>query len=296
VFHPKLWPLNPVQCCFASFNLNGVFLGSKIVLPCCQTIARFPNIFYFPLGPVAKFGSDFFVNQDLSLWWPPAHLPHKIAKAKNPGTHQCGLGILFCNTPQFQVFEKIQKIKELPVPSIWKFSESKNLWFQVFQKLQTKMGVQEGTSKDLIWILWYHDMGTCEIWARAEGTGTISTNATGRCAAGFCYFCGSAEYIWQCCCNWRGQVCSWADHSKWMEFKCLCGELLGWHVCKMWEHGAGLESVQQDAITWCGLLECHTWMMWNAWAWKGSSETFWTDVCRRCKARWYHFCLSSVSL
>jgi hypothetical protein len=55
-----------------------------------------------------------------------------------------------CNTQEFQVFEKIQKIKEPPVPSIRNFSESKNLWFQVFQKLQIKMGVREGTSKDLV--------------------------------------------------------------------------------------------------------------------------------------------------
>jgi hypothetical protein len=150
---PKALVLEPCACNVVlspPLNLNGVCLGSQIVLPCCQTIARFPNLFYFPLWPVAKFGSDFFVNQGLSLWWPQAHLPHKIAKAKNPGTHQCGLGILFCNIRQFQVFEKIQKIKEPPVPSIWKSSESKNLWFQVFQKLQIKMGVREGTSKDLV--------------------------------------------------------------------------------------------------------------------------------------------------
>jgi len=27
------------------------------------------------------------------------------------------------------------------------------------------------------------DIWTCEIWARAEGTGTIPTNVTGMCAA-----------------------------------------------------------------------------------------------------------------
>jgi len=31
-------------------------------------------------------------------------------------------------------------------------------------------------------------MRTCEMWSRPEGTGTISTNATGRCVAELCYF------------------------------------------------------------------------------------------------------------
>ncbi len=36
----------------------------------------------------------------------------------------------------------------------------------------------------------------------------------------------------------------------------------------MWEHGGCLESVQQDAISKCGHLECHTWRMCRAWAGK----------------------------
>jgi hypothetical protein len=35
-----------------------------------------------------------------------------------------------------------------------------------------------------------HHIGTCEMQARTEGTRTILTNATGRCAAKHCYFCG----------------------------------------------------------------------------------------------------------
>jgi hypothetical protein len=31
------------------------------------------------------------------------------------------------------------------------------------------------------------------MWARAEGIGTILTNAAGSCVARLCYFCGSAE-------------------------------------------------------------------------------------------------------
>ncbi len=38
-----------------------------------------------------------------------------------------------------------------------------------------------------------HDVGTCEMCARAQGTGTILTNATGGYATKLCYFCGGAE-------------------------------------------------------------------------------------------------------
>ncbi len=30
--------------------------------------------------------------------------------------------------------------------------------------------------------------------------------------------------------------------------KCLCGEQFGGHVCKIWEHGRCLESVQQESL------------------------------------------------
>ncbi len=70
----------------------------------------------------------------------------------------------------------------------------------------------------------HHDTGTCEMWARAEGTGNILTNATGRCAKRLCYVCGGAECLCQCSWAWRGQECSWADHSKWLCVYYLCGE------------------------------------------------------------------------
>jgi hypothetical protein len=38
-----------------------------------------------------------------------------------------------------------------------------------------------------------HGIGTCEMQPRAEGTGTIWTNATGWCATRLCFFCGGAE-------------------------------------------------------------------------------------------------------
>jgi pentatricopeptide repeat protein len=34
-----------------------------------------------------------------------------------------------------------------------------------------------------------HNIGICEMWAKVEGTGTILTNAIGRCPARLCYFC-----------------------------------------------------------------------------------------------------------
>ncbi len=113
----------------------------------------------------------------------------------------------------------------------------------------------------------HHDVGTFKLRARAQSTGTISTNGTGRCGARLCHFCGGAECMCKCSCTRRWQVCSCADHWKWMGFKSLCGEQPAWHVCKMWEHGGFLESFQQDAISKCGLLECHTWRMCHAWAW-----------------------------
>ncbi len=35
--------------------------------------------------------------------------------------------------------------------------------------------------------------------ASTNGTGTISANATGRCAARFCYLCGVSECMFHCC-------------------------------------------------------------------------------------------------
>ncbi len=43
----------------------------------------------------------------------------------------------------------------------------------------------------------HNDIGACEMWARAEGTGIISTNAAGRCTARLCYLFGGAECMCQ---------------------------------------------------------------------------------------------------
>ncbi len=55
----------------------------------------------------------------------------------------------------------------------------------------------------------WHGIGTCQIWAWTEGTQSILTNATRRCAI-----------LWGC---WMHVP---ADHSK-LGFRCLCGDLLG---------------------------------------------------------------------
>jgi hypothetical protein len=46
-----------------------------------------------------------------------------------------------------------------------------------------------------------HDIGTCESQVRAKGTGTILTNAAGRCAARLCYLSGDAKCMYQCHCT-----------------------------------------------------------------------------------------------
>jgi hypothetical protein len=44
-----------------------------------------------------------------------------------------------------------------------------------------------------MWSLGMPGIGTCEMRARAEGTGTILTNATGGCVTRLCYFCGGVD-------------------------------------------------------------------------------------------------------
>ncbi len=39
---------------------------------------------------------------------------------------------------------------------------------------------------------------TCEIWARLKSIGTFPTNATGKCGARPCHFCGGPECMCQC--------------------------------------------------------------------------------------------------
>jgi hypothetical protein len=68
----------------------------------------------------------------------------------------------------------------------------------------------------------YHGIGTCEMWARVEGTKIIPTDATGRCVARLCYLCGGVECMSQLNCSWRGHVYSWANYSKWLWVSCLC--------------------------------------------------------------------------
>jgi hypothetical protein len=63
----------------------------------------------------------------------------------------------------------------------------------------------------------HHDVRTCEMWAMAEGTGTISTNATGVCMPKPCYLCGDAECMCQHSCPLKcaGVLMSRSFKSRW---------------------------------------------------------------------------------
>jgi hypothetical protein len=43
------------------------------------------------------------------------------------------------------------------------------------------------------------------------------------CTQTLLFFWG-AECMSQCSCPRRGQECSWADHPKWLQVWCFCGE------------------------------------------------------------------------
>jgi hypothetical protein len=65
--------------------------------------------------------------------------------------------------------------------------EHRGCWGSVQQAAVSKCGQLE--CHGLIW--------TYEMQARAEGTGTVLTNATGGCVTRLCYFCGCAECMCQ---------------------------------------------------------------------------------------------------
>ncbi len=71
-----------------------------------------------------------------------------------------------------------------------------------------------------MWLGLLDDIWTCKIPAR---TGDISTNVTGRCVDRLYYFCWSADCMCLHHCIWRGQVCSWIDHSKWFKADVFVG-------------------------------------------------------------------------
>jgi len=47
----------------------------------------------------------------------------------------------------------------------------------------------------------HHEIRTCELWSRAEGTGTISTNSARSCAIELYYLFGGAKCMYQCGCT-----------------------------------------------------------------------------------------------
>jgi pentatricopeptide repeat protein len=113
--------------------------------------------------------------------------------------------------------------------------------------------IQSGCESHVIWrIAWWTCMqnvgawriiGDCsrrfhlEMWSPGPawywvmwnvGKGRRHWNYFDRCNRNICsqilLILWGCECMCQCGCNWRRQVCSWADHSKWMGFKCVCGE------------------------------------------------------------------------
>jgi hypothetical protein len=70
--------------------------------------------------------------------------------------------------------------------------------------MQEHGGCLESVQQDAISRCGYldlHDIGTCAMRPRAEGTGTIPTNATRGCVTKLCYICEGAESMCQCSCN-----------------------------------------------------------------------------------------------
>ncbi len=134
-----------------------------------------------------------------------------------------------------------------------------------------------------------HDVGICEMWARVGGIGTILINAAERCAARLWCFCGCAECLCQCRGTWRGEACSWTDHSHGLWFICLWG--VAWWICMP---NAGAWRRFGKCLTRCpceiGLMDCHDIGKCEMWGRAGGIEFISSNATGRCAAKPYHFC------
>jgi pentatricopeptide repeat protein len=94
-----------------------------------------------------------------------------------------------------------------------------------------------------------HNIGSCEMWARTEGTAAILTNAGKRCAAKLCYFCGGVEGICQHACTCHGRCV----HEQIIESGCsdvIVGSIEdAWPVFKKMPF--------QDVVTWTTMILGH---------------------------------------
>jgi hypothetical protein len=83
-------------------------------------------------------------------------------------------------------------------------------WLTRMQNVGALKMIRE-CSKDAILkcgLLECHYIGTCEMWARAEGTGTALSNPTWRFVARLCHFSVDTECMCQHTCTQRAQVYS----------------------------------------------------------------------------------------
>jgi hypothetical protein len=102
-----------------------------------------------------------------------------------------------------------------------------------------------------------HDFWVYEMWARAEGTRTISTVAAWRvhCTGTPCHLCQGVQYM----CYSVAALEEWKHiHEKtsqkllWVE--CSCKLLHYWHVCQIWEHRGHTELHWQHHNLECQLV------------------------------------------
>jgi hypothetical protein len=62
-------------------------------------------------------------------------------------------------------------------------------------------------------------------------------------------------------------------------------EEVGRYVCEMWKHGGYIESVQQDALTKCGLSERDNIRICKTWLRRGGIGYMLTSTSGRCSPR-----------
>jgi len=135
-----------------------------------------------------------------------------------------------------------------------------------------------------------HGIGTCKMRVRVEGTGAISRNATGQCMVKLCDFFGGAECMCQHDCAWRGQMCSCTDMCRQIDLESEV--FVGSSLVDIYVTCRSME----DAISRCDNLDCCTWRMCPCMGMIRKLLNIWNSCVRRFATKWYHFCLSSVSL
>lgn len=101
------------------------------------------------------------------------------------------------------------------------------------------------------------DFWVYEMWARAEGTRTISTVAAWRvhCTGTPCHLCQGMQYMCYSVAaleEWRHIHKKTSQKLLWVE--CSCKLLHYWHVCQIWEHRGHTELHWQHHHLECQLV------------------------------------------